>query len=284
MKTSTPVRTQSTNPIDLYIGKRLKARRELRRVSQDTLAKLLGISLGQLQDIEAGRIEIGAKTLLAAADVLNVHARYFFVDYRPAKPAPSWLREVDVWFRDEVTPHEGLFFTVAERLLRNREAARDLVHDAYATVIKGEQWRTVLNPKAYIAQIVSNLAKDQLRRNKVIAIEQYADIEPLGFTDDMPDAHQVMQSREDLRLVFEAVEILPVRSRQVFTMRRLEDIPPRKIAQALGLTIGSVEQHLIRAMVDIHKYLEKNRKAVQLKVWLANQAALKPAAKDSKDD
>jgi len=86
-----------------------------------------------------------------------------------------------------------------------------------------------------------------------------------------------------LRSVIEAIEKLPRQCRQVFIMRKIEDIPPREIAKQLGLTIGTVEQHLVHGMVHLQRNLEKDRKGMQLKVWLANQAAGTPAPKDARD-
>ncbi|MGN6210513.1 helix-turn-helix domain-containing protein [Asticcacaulis sp.] len=77
----------SEQSINLHIGARLRARRELRRLSSSDLADLTGISLAELQAIEEGGAEATPKFLLRAAAALNVHVRYFFLEYQPRRIA-----------------------------------------------------------------------------------------------------------------------------------------------------------------------------------------------------
>ena len=280
---------QANLSLDLHIGARLRMRRRFRLISEHRLADALAINRADLVEMEEGRAQIDAKTLLAAGEILGVNPRYFFQGFEGpgakarSKTGPSWLREVDLWFIDEIAPHERLFLKLAHRLIGNFEAARDLVHDAYAAIFADEKWRGVSNPRAYVSQIVGNLARDQLRRNKIVPMDQYADIDQFGLEDLSPDALTIVADRERLRSVIEAIEKLPKACRQVFIMRKIEDITPREIAKQLGLTIGTVEQHLIHGMVHLHRNLEKDRKGMQLKVWLANQAAGTSAPKDARD-
>jgi RNA polymerase sigma-70 factor (ECF subfamily) len=50
----------------------------------------------------------------------------------------TWLRDVDRWFCAQLSPHETIFLARAKRIMGDVEAARDLVHDAYAKVRTGE--------------------------------------------------------------------------------------------------------------------------------------------------
>ena len=59
----------------------MRVRRELRRLPEAMLASLMGIDLTELRAIEGGRAEATPKTLLLASDALNVHPRYFFLDF-----------------------------------------------------------------------------------------------------------------------------------------------------------------------------------------------------------
>jgi len=87
MKPNTLVSTQDTHSIDAHIGSRLRARRELRRLPLAMLASLMGIDLTELRAIEGGRAEALPKSLLLAANALNVHPRYFFLDFHPREIA-----------------------------------------------------------------------------------------------------------------------------------------------------------------------------------------------------
>lgn len=48
------------NPIDVYIGQRIRVRRQLLGLSQEALAKKIGITFQQVQKYERGMNRIGA--------------------------------------------------------------------------------------------------------------------------------------------------------------------------------------------------------------------------------
>jgi len=251
----------------------MRARRLMVRMSEEWLAGFLEISVDELCAIEEGRARIGYEDLLKVANVIGVPERYFYQSGggddgggQPAEIGPSWLRDVDRWFRDHIAPHEGLFLKVAKHLVGNRENARDLVHDAYAAVLSDDQWRSVRDPKAFMRRTVTNLALNLIRRNKVVPMDQYADIEQFGFLDLAPDAFQSVSDRERLRAVMAAIDKLPRQCRQVFVMRRIDDIPPKEIAARLGIALATVEGHLARGISELHRHLEAQAKVRHLRL------------------
>ena len=66
------------NPIDLYVGKRLKKARLMRGMSQERLANAMNITFQQVQKYEKGLNRIGASRLWDLAQVLNVPITYFY--------------------------------------------------------------------------------------------------------------------------------------------------------------------------------------------------------------
>lgn len=64
--------------IDAYIGKRIRIRRNLLGLSQDQLAKALGISFQQIQKYERGNNRISGSRIWHMARILSVPVNYFF--------------------------------------------------------------------------------------------------------------------------------------------------------------------------------------------------------------
>ena len=62
------------------VGRRIKAMRLQRCMSQSEIAKIMGISQAHLSNIECGRSHITLENLLALRDVLDVRMADFFVD------------------------------------------------------------------------------------------------------------------------------------------------------------------------------------------------------------
>ncbi len=66
------------NPIDQYVGSRIRTLRVSRNLRVSQLASLIGVTERQLQAFEAGSTRVGAETLSQIASALNEHAIFFF--------------------------------------------------------------------------------------------------------------------------------------------------------------------------------------------------------------
>jgi len=66
-------------------GEMIKTLRELKGISQLTLAKETGISQTNISAIENGRVQIGKERSIVLAEALNVHpSSIMFADYKIA--------------------------------------------------------------------------------------------------------------------------------------------------------------------------------------------------------
>ncbi|MDH3474792.1 MAG: helix-turn-helix domain-containing protein [Rhodospirillales bacterium] len=80
MTVQTPVRRSRPHPIDVHVGSRLRFRRLAVGLSQERLAKSIGITFQQIQKYERGTNRIVASRLHDLARVLDVPVNYFFSD------------------------------------------------------------------------------------------------------------------------------------------------------------------------------------------------------------
>jgi transcriptional regulator with XRE-family HTH domain len=71
------------NPIDVHVGNRIRMRRLLLGMNQETLANALGLTFQQVQKYEGGANRVSASRLSAMAEILGVPISYFFGDLRP---------------------------------------------------------------------------------------------------------------------------------------------------------------------------------------------------------
>lgn len=71
-------RMKQPQPIDLYVGQRIRRRRVELGVSQETLARGLKISFQQVQKYEKGTNRVGGSRLAQIATILEVPPEYFF--------------------------------------------------------------------------------------------------------------------------------------------------------------------------------------------------------------
>jgi transcriptional regulator with XRE-family HTH domain len=78
LKGITMAKTKGSNPIDIHVGSRMRMRRMALGMSQEKLAKALGLTFQQVQKYEKGANRMGSSRLQHAADVLGVAAAFFF--------------------------------------------------------------------------------------------------------------------------------------------------------------------------------------------------------------
>ncbi len=69
------------HPVDVHVGTRIRTRRLLLGMNQESLAKALGLTFQQVQKYERGANRVSASRLAAIADTLGVPIAYFFAEF-----------------------------------------------------------------------------------------------------------------------------------------------------------------------------------------------------------
>lgn len=72
--------SEGPDPIDVHVGLRLQRRREILGMTQEKLAKRIGVSFQQVQKYERGLNRISASRMFDAAIALEVSVAFFFDD------------------------------------------------------------------------------------------------------------------------------------------------------------------------------------------------------------
>ena len=120
--------------VDDQVGERIRERRTQMGLTQDHLAKALGMSYQQIQKYETGANRVSAGRLYEIAQKLQVEVAYFFVDIDP-----------------------GAILTPMEHGGKNR-ATIELVRNF--ALIKDAGMR------AHVAGLIKSLAKDSKKSSK----------------------------------------------------------------------------------------------------------------------
>ncbi len=124
----------SPNPIDVYVGARVKMRRTLLGMSQEKLGEAIGLTFQQVQKYERGLNRISASRLFDISKVLEVPIGFFFeeMDDQVAELSPrmlagaSELAEEPIFFNyDPMTKRETLelvrcYYTIPDRRLAKK--------------------------------------------------------------------------------------------------------------------------------------------------------------------
>ena len=73
-----PSPKKAPNPIDQYVGARIRMRRIMLGMSQERLGDAIGLTFQQIQKYEKGTNRIGASRLQQVGHILNVPVEFFF--------------------------------------------------------------------------------------------------------------------------------------------------------------------------------------------------------------
>lgn len=135
----------------------------------------------------------------------------------------------------------------AFRYTRNKAVASDLVQDVF--VFLWEK-RRELNPKqstkAYLYAMVQNKALNYVRDHsgETLGLESQSD--HLTKTDDRIDRQDESKKIVDLLKVW--IEELPKRQREAFKLSRFEGLNHDEIADLMGISSHTVNNHIMAAL------------------------------------
>ena len=148
---------------------------------------------------------------------------------------------------------ESLLLFLAART-RSMSTAEDLVQDLYVRIATLAPDADVRAPTALLYRMASNLLIDHVRSQQRSA-RRNADwrregVVSLGGEDIVaePAADEVVISKERVRLLAEAVAELPPQMGRAFRLHKLEGQSQAQTAQAMGVSVKMIEQHIAAAI------------------------------------
>jgi transcriptional regulator with XRE-family HTH domain len=129
MKLSTA--KKSPNPIDKYVGNRVRMRRMMLGMSQTKLGGALGLTFQQVQKYEKGANRVGASRLQQISNILQVAIPFFFegAPHVVGMPAPTGLEEAPspAYVSDFLATSDGLALTKAFMRISDAKLRRCIV-------------------------------------------------------------------------------------------------------------------------------------------------------------
>lgn len=151
------------------------------------------------------------------------------------------------WFADEVQPHEFKLRAWLRARFPSLADLDDVIQESYARLIRARASHRIRNPKSYLFATALHVALDIFRRNRVVAFDDVGESAALSVLEEQPAANEHASREEELQILREAMEALPTRCRQVFTLRKLYGLPHREIATRLRISEKTVEEQVSRA-------------------------------------
>ncbi len=164
--------------------------------------------------------------------------------------APSgdglWLEQVYLAHKDD------LLTTVLCLLGGDRSTAEDVLHDVFVALAKQPQPVVKKNVRNYLITACLNRARDVLRRRagRTSSSDQVLDAACVQHNPS-----QILELEEEATRVFVALSKLSTAQREVVTLHVRAQMTFREIAEALGLSINTVQSRYRYALSALRKSL-----------------------------
>jgi RNA polymerase sigma-70 factor (sigma-E family) len=137
---------------------------------------------------------------------------------------------------------------LARLLLGDLESAEDVVQEAFANIFR--RLHGIENPEAYLSTMVLNRSRAAMRRRQTVRRHAWRLVGRTALSDPG-------QRLADRQAVFGALRRLPARQRECLVLRYYLDWSEQQIADALGISTGSVKTHTSRALVGMNELLRE---------------------------
>ena len=148
--------------------------------------------------------------------------------------------------------HYVRLVALGRRMLADPAGAEDVVMDAYVGLYR--RWDKVRRPEDaffYLRASVVNGSRSRLRRLKVARDRRHTQLER-----DTAPADQAAMTHLEQEAVVVALRLLPRRQREVLVLRYYDGASEAEIADALGISVGSVKTHASRGLHAVAEHLE----------------------------
>lgn len=148
----------------------------------------------------------------------------------------------------------------ATPMLGSREAAEDIVQDAYlkfapAASRTGTREQSI----AYLYRIVRNLAFDALKRRKIETREAKDSPPYWAIPSEIRTPEQSALFRDDVQCVAEVLGDLPEVARIAVEMVRFGGHTLEEVSRHLGISVATAHRHVRAAMVRLAEQLDQDR-------------------------
>ncbi len=139
------------------------------------------------------------------------------------------------------------------------QRAYDVLHDALIRLALVDTREPIAQPHAYLRTVVASVLADRYRDEaRWISLSDHGDRDEWRsgrFIDDFvgaaPSVEHIVQLRACLAAAQRVLDRLPARRREVFWLFRIEGWCCAEIAERLGLSVRTVENHVMRTVVEL---------------------------------
>jgi RNA polymerase sigma-70 factor (ECF subfamily) len=180
-------------------------------------------------------------------------------------------------FNQLVLSYQSMAYNVAYRILGDRDTAADATQDAFLSAFKAISKFRGGSFKAWILRIVTNACYDQLRQKKrqpttsldALLVLEPAPVRSLTAPEESPEEYALRQ--ELSKVIQVGIGTLPPDQRVALILSDVQGLSYQEIAEATGVSPGTVKSRLSRARGKLRDFLLEQRELLPSRYRLKNE-------------
>ncbi|MEM0909610.1 MAG: sigma-70 family RNA polymerase sigma factor [Pseudomonadota bacterium] len=132
----------------------------------------------------------------------------------------------------------------------------DVAQEAFHRLMQRGDYASIKNLKAFVWRTARNILVTEKRHVAMRSRHDY-EIEQFFFTIAGYDSssEKVIEAREQLKLINDAIMKMPAMRRRAFVLNRIESLSVAEVGRQLGISRPGASKHIARATADIEAAL-----------------------------
>ena len=155
-------------------------------------------------------------------------------------------------------------FNTALGFLRDTAEAEEVMQDVFVKIYQSAaRFEGKSSVNTWIYRITVNQSLDRLNHRKrqkrfglIVRFFRSDSPEPQIDLPDFDHPGVVMEKKENARILFKAIELLPEQQKTAFILSFVEDLPRQEVADIMQVSLKAVESLLQRAKANLRARLE----------------------------
>jgi RNA polymerase sigma-70 factor (ECF subfamily) len=148
-----------------------------------------------------------------------------------------------------VERHTERFYRLAFRYLQNKEAAEDVVQDAFVKLWESPSlWQPERNSKftTWFYRIVVNLCLDALKKKKPVPLDDDSLV-----ADDSKPVDEMMMREQQQKMIEKEIAALPMRQRTALNLCFDQGLTNQEAAEVMGINLKALQSLIMRAKTTL---------------------------------
>ena len=166
-------------------------------------------------------------------------------------------------YQELVRRYQKKVFRVVSTYHRNPEDAMEVLQDTFMKVYSSrDTWRPDRSFPAWLYRIAINASIDRYRRDsgsRAESLEEVSEARLLKNVSPGRNPLQALTDQERKATLEAAVRELPLRQREVLSMRYFAEMRLEEIAEALGCPLGTVKSNLHKAVMGLRDLFTRRK-------------------------